>query len=73
MPLETSTIPPGHYTLENLSELIDGMFPSSFLTHLKTKTNTAKALLKIEKKSEQKSRFGPDFAKLIGIDGALKK
>ena len=73
MSLETSTIPPGHYTLENLSELIDGMFPSSFLTYLKTKTNKAKALLEIEKKSEQKIRFGPDFAKLIGIDGALKK
>ena len=72
-PIETSTIPPGHYTLQNLTELIDGMFPSSFVTHLKTKTNTAKALLEIEKKLEQKIRFGPDFAKLIGIDGALKK
>ena len=72
-PIETSIIPPGHYTLENLAELIDGMFPSSFVTHLKTKTNTAKALLEIEKKLEQKIRFGPDFAKVIGIDGALKK
>ena len=72
-PIETSTIPPGHYTLENLSELINGMFPSLLVTHLKTKTNTAKALLEIEKNSEQKITFGPDFAKLIRIDGALKK
>ena len=72
-PTETSTIPPGHYTLENLAELIDDMFPSSFVTHLKTKTNTGKALLEIEKKSEKKITFSRDFAKLIGIDGPLKK
>ena len=72
-PTETSTIPPGHYTLENLAELIDGMFPSSFVTHLKTKTNTGKALLEIEKKSEQKITFSRDFAKLIDIEGPLKK
>ena len=72
-PMETSTIPPGHYTLENLAELIDGVFPSSFVTHLKTKTNTGKALLEIEKKSEQKITFSSDFAKLIGIEGPLKK
>ena len=72
-PIETSTIPPGHYTLENLAELIDDMFPSSFVTHLKTKTNTGKALLEIEKKSEQKITFSRDFAKLIGIDGVLEQ
>ena len=32
-PIETSTIPPGHYTFENLAELIDDMFPGSFVTH----------------------------------------
>ena len=72
-PIGTSTTPSGHYTLENIAELIDGMFPSSFVTHLKTKTNTAKALLEIEKKSDLKITFGRDFAKTIGIDGALKK
>ena len=72
-PIKTSTIPPGHYTLENLAELINEIFPSSFVTHLETKTNTAKALLQIEKKSEQKITFDRDVAKIIGIDGALKK
>ena len=48
-PIETSAMPPGHYTLENLAELIDDMFPGSFVTHLKTNTNTAKALLQIKK------------------------
>ena len=72
-PIETSTIPPGHYTLENIAELIDGMFPSSFVTHLKTKTNTAKALLEIEKNLEQKITFGRHFAEMIGIDEPLKK
>ena len=72
-PIETSTTLPGHYTLDNLAELIDGMFPSSFVKHLKTKTNTAKALLEIENKSEQKIKFSRHFAKLIGIDGPLKK
>ena len=72
-PIETSTIPPGHYTLENLAELIDDMFPSSFVTHLKTKTNTGKALLEIGKKSEQRITFSRDFAKLIGIDGVLEQ
>ena len=72
-PIETSTIPSGHYTFENIAELIDAMFPSSFVTHLKAKTNTAEALLEIEKKSELKITFGRDFAKIIGIDRALKK
>ena len=71
-PIETSTIPPGH-TLENLAELINKMFPSFVDTNLETKTNTAKALLQIEKKSELKITFGRDFAKIIGIDAALKK
>ena len=70
---EKSTIPPGHYTLENLAELIDDMFPSSFTTHLKTKTNTAKALLEIKNSSGQKITFGRDFAEILGIDGPLKK
>ena len=72
-PIETSTIPQGHYTLENLAELINEMFPSFAGAHLETKTNTAKTLLQIEKKSELKITFGRDFAKIIGIDGALKK
>ena len=73
-PLESSTIPPGHYTLENLSDLIGGLFPSLYILHLLTKTNTGKTLLEIKKESEQKIRFGPDFAKLIGIDDdPLKK
>ena len=36
-PIETSTIPPGHYTLENLAKLIDAMFPSFVIKHLETK------------------------------------
>ena len=72
-PIETSTIPPGHYTLENLAELINEMFPSFAGAHLETKTNTAKALLQIENNSDQKITFGRDFAKIIGIDDALKK
>ena len=72
-PIETSTILPGHYTLENLAELINEMFPSFVGTNLETKTNTAKALLQIEKKLELKITFGRDFAKIIGIDGVLKK
>ena len=73
-PLDSATIPPGHYTLENLTELLDGLFNSSFVTILKTKTNTPKALLEIQKIAEQTIRFGPDFAKLIGIDdGPIKK
>ena len=51
-PIETLTIIPGHYTLENLAELIDGMFPGSFVT----KTNKAEALLQIEKNHDIKQR-----------------
>ena len=61
------------YTLENLAELINEMFLSLVVTHLETTTNMAKALLQIEKKSEQKITFFRDFAKIIGNDGALKK
>ena len=72
-PMETSTIPPGHYTLENLAKLINDMFPSLLGGHLETKINTAEALLQIENKSQQKIAFDRDFANIIGIDGALKK
>ena len=70
---EISAIPPGHYTLETLTELIDGMFPSSFGSNLKTKTNTAKALIEIENNSQQKIIFGRNFAEFLGIDSQLKK
>ena len=72
-PAETSTIPPGHYTLENLAELIDGMFPNFLTKHFETKTNTAEAVLQIIKNSEIKFSFSHDFDNILGIDGALKK
>ena len=73
-PTETSTIPPGHYTLETLSELINDMFPSSFVTHLKTKINTSKALLQIQIESTQKKfHFGQGLNNLLGIDGSLEQ
>ena len=49
-PIETSTIPPGHYTLENLAEPINEMFPSFAGPHLETKTNTAETFSKLKKK-----------------------
>ena len=72
-PIDTSTIPAGHYTLETLAELINDMFPSSFVTNLKTKINTPKALLQIEKVVSQKISFGRDLNNLLGIDGVLKQ
>ena len=73
-PFDSSTIPPGHYNLETLAELIDNLFSSSLITHLRTKTNTPKALLEIQNITEETIRFGPDFAKLISIDdGPIKK
>ena len=72
-PTDTSTIPAGHYTLETLAQLINDMFPSSFVTHLKTKINMPKALLQIEKESAQKISFSQDFNKLLGIDSQLKQ
>ena len=73
MPLETSKIPPGHYTLENLAELINGMFPSLLIKHFETKINTAEAVLQIIKNSENEFSFSCDFNNILGIDGALKK
>ena len=50
------------------------MFSSSLITHLRTKTNTPKALLEIQNITEETIRSGPDFAKLISIDdGPIKK
>ena len=72
-PIDTSTIPAGHYTLETLAELINDMFPSSFVTNLKTKINTPKALLQIEKVVSQKISFSRDLNNLLGIDGVLKQ
>ena len=72
-PTETSTIPPRHYTLENLAELINDMFPSLLTKHLKTKINTAEAVLQIIKNSENKFSFSRDLNNILGIDDALKK
>ena len=72
-PTEISTIPSGHYNLEALSKLINDMFPSSFITHLKTKINTPEALLQIKVDSTQKFSFSQDLNNLLGIDGELKK
>ena len=71
--VETSTIPPVHYTLENLAELIDDMFPSLLAKHLETKINTAEAVLQIIKNSEIKISFSRDFNNILGIDDPLKK
>ena len=46
---DVSKIPPGYYTLENLAELINDMFPSLLIKHLETKINTAEAVLQIKK------------------------
>ena len=72
-PVETSTIPPGHYTLENLAELINGIFLSFSVKHFETKTNTAEAVLQIIRNSDIKFSFSRDFNNILGIDGALKK
>ena len=72
-PTEMSEIPSGHYNLEGLSKLINGMFPSSFVTHLKTKINTPEALLQIKVESSQKFSFGQELNSLLGIDGVLKE
>ena len=72
-PIQTSTIPPGHHTLESLAELINDMFPSSFVTHLETKINTAEALLQIKVASTQTFSFSRDFNNLLGIDDELKQ
>ena len=72
-PTETSTIPSGHYTLETLSKLINDMFPSSFISNLKTKINTPEALLQIKVGSTQKFSFSQDLNNLLGIDGVLKQ
>ena len=49
---ETSTIPPGHYTLENLAKLINAMFPSFAIKHLETKINTS------ESRASNNKKFG---------------
>ena len=72
-PAETSTIPPGHYTLENLADLISGLFPSLLTKNFETKKNTAEGVLKIIKNSEILFSFGLDLNNILGIDGALKK
>ena len=72
-PTDTSSIPAGHYTLETLAELINDMFPSSSVTHLKTKINTPKALLEIEKQTQQNITLSLDLNNVLGIDGVLKQ
>ena len=72
-PVETSTILPGHYTLENLEELINGMFPSLLTKHFEKKINTAEATLQIITNLEIKFSFSRDFNNILGIDDALKK
>ena len=72
-PVETSTKPPGHYTLENLAELISGLFPSLVTKYFDTKINTAEAVLQIIRNSDIKFSFSRDLNDILGIDDAVKK
>ena len=70
--LNVSKIPPGHYTLENLAEIINDMLLSLLVKHLETKINTAEAVLQIKKNSTNKITFARDFGNILGIDDSLK-
>ena len=70
---EFSEIHSGHYTLEGLSKMINGLFPSSSVTHLKTKIYAPEALLQIKVESSEKFSFGQDLNNLLGIDGVLEE
>ena len=70
---EFSEIHSGHYNLEGLSKMINGLFPSSSVTHLKTKIYAPKALLQIKVESSEKFSFGQDLNNLLGIDGVLEE
>ena len=47
-PLSVSKIPPGHYNLEGVAKVIDGLFEKYQYRQLETKINTPVAILEIK-------------------------
>ena len=70
--VSVSKIPPGHYTLESLAKLINGLFSKYNYHQLEAQINTPEAMLQINNFGARPITLDHDLANIFGINRALK-
>ena len=71
--VSVSKIPPGHYTLESLAKLINGLFSKYNYHQLEAQINTPEAMLQINNFGARPITLDHDLANIFGINRALKQ
>ena len=69
--VSVSKIPPGHYNLEGVAKVIDGLFEKYQYRQLETEINTPVAILEIKNLGAEKITLDRDLANLLGINRVL--
>ena len=69
--VSVAKIPPGHYNLERVSKVIDGLFEKYQYRQLETEINTPGAILEIKNFGAKKITLDRDLANLLGINRVL--
>ena len=69
--VSVSKIPPGHYNLQAVAKVIDGLFEKYQYCQLETVINTPLAVLEIKNLGAKKKTLDRDLAKLLGINRVL--
>ena len=69
--LSVSKIPPGHYNLQAVAKLIDGLFEKYQYRQLETVMNTPLGVLEIKNPGAKKITLDRDLANLLGINRVL--
>ena len=70
--VSVSKIPPGHYTLESLAKLINGLFSKYNYHQLEAQINTPEAMLQINNFGARPITLDRNLANIFGINRALK-
>ena len=69
---KVTKIPPGHYTPENIKELINGLFNVHGYSQLEAKINTPQGILQIKNFGGKAITFTREFANILGFDHELE-
>ena len=69
--VSVSKIPPGHYNLQAVAKVIDGLFEKYQYRQIETVINTPLAVLEIKNLGAKKITLDRDLANLLGINRVL--
>ena len=69
--VSVTKIPPGHYNLEDVKKVIDGLFQKYQYRQIEAEINTPVAILEIKNFGAKKITLDRDLANLLGINRVL--